>query len=478
MGREIAKSRFLPAEFEEFKHHLKKETALLLQWLDEGLLDQGTSDIGLELEICLVDRDCRPTPENAPLLDTLSDAMVVPELSCFNVEINTQPYPLSGACLSNLYASLQKSWHKVQSVSREMDIHALMIGTVPTMQPDMLVLDYMSNMERFRALNEQILYLREDKESKFKITGRESLEMVQHDVMLEAAGTALQIHLQYEPSTIVRHFNAALIASAPMVALSANSPFLFGKDLWDESRIPIFEQAIKVPGFLNKSGRMVRRVTFGSDYLHKSIAECFLENLDAYPVILPMIYSDGHEWLSHLRLHNGTIWRWNRPIIGMSPKAGPQMRFEHRVPASGPSVVDVIANLAFVMGLTHSLAIQETPPESLLSFDVARSNFYSAARRGLAAEVEWIGGKKGNLQQLMAEHLLPQAAEGLSRLGIDAGDMRLFVDQILTPRVLSGRNGAAWQRSFVETHGRDFQALTERYFQLQESDTPVHEWDV
>jgi hypothetical protein len=51
-------------------------------------------------------------------------------------------------------------------------------------------------------------------------------------------------------------------------------------------------------------------------YARESILECFEANRTRYPVLLPAVMDEPPESLAHLRLHNGTIWRWNRPLIG------------------------------------------------------------------------------------------------------------------------------------------------------------------
>jgi len=304
------------------------------------------------------------------------------------------------------------------------------------------------------------------------------IKVVCEDVMMEAAGTSLQIHLQVEPKDCTRHFNASILASAPVVAAAANSPYLFGKDLWDETRIAIFEEAVKLPGFQDKKGETIRRVSFGSGYIKKSIIECYLENRDAYPVLLPVTFDAPEEKLSHLKLHNGTIWRWNRPIMDITSNGKPHIRIEHRVPSAGPSIIDVVANIAFYMGLVHSLAKQKTPPETKLSFDRARTNFYRAAQFGLNTKVLWTDGKKIDLKTVILDVCIPEAKKGLANLGFDSKDIHLYLDEVITPRIKSEQTGAKWQRLFIQKNGHDFEKLAKKYFELQEKDKPVHEWPV
>lgn len=478
MGREVSKSRFSPLEFKEFKNRLHLETNLLKRWFaEENFVKTGRS-IGLELETWLVDKDYLPVPANERFLKKMNHSMVVPELSRFNLEINASPQPLKGECLSKTHKELKKTWRKVQKCARSLKLKVVMIGSLPTLQNRMLGIKNMSDMDRYRALNEQIMFLRKGRDLRVKIEGEEKIEVSRKNVMLEAGGTSLQIHLKLEPKNIARHYNAAIIASAPVVAAASNAPFLFGKNLWIESRIPLFEQAVRLPGFHSRKGQIVRRVTFGSGYVRHSMLECYWENLKKYPVLLPMLYDAEEEWLAHLRLHNGTIWRWNRPIIGLNKRGLPHLRIEHRVASAGPTLVDTMANIAFSVGLIHSLAKSKKIPEKGLSFETARSNFYQAARYGLEAKIDWIDQKAVSLQSLIKDELIPAAKKGLKDLGVDLKDIRFYLDKVMAKRIESGQTGAVWQRGFVARHGRHFKKLTKHYFELQEQDLPVHEWKI
>jgi hypothetical protein len=292
--------------------------------------------------------------------------------------------------------------------------------------------------------------------------------------MLEAATTSFQVHLQAPADEAVRYFNAAQILSAPMVALAANSPFLFEKCLWEETRIPLFEQAVDVG---DNALPERRRVTFGSGYLQHSAIECYRENLTRYPVLLPIQFDAGPQELRHLRLHNGTIWRWNRMLIGFNAAGTPHLRVEHRVMSAGPTIVDMIANAAVFLGASRFLAGLRAPPEADLPFLTARENFYRAAREGLDAPIVWLDGSEVGLRTLLADEIFPMAREGLKLLGADEEDIERYLD-VARARVRTGFNGAAWQRAHVERYGRDFFRLTADYLERQRSAMPVHEWQV
>jgi gamma-glutamylcysteine synthetase len=366
---------------------------------------------------------------------------------------------------------LETTWVNCSRVAEDAKVHMAMVGIMPTVGVDQLNLDHMSPMARFRALNEQILRLRAGCPIKLHIRGNDQLHLQHADVMLESAATSFQIHLKVRPEQAARVYNASKILSAPMVAASANSPFLFGKDLWAETRIPLFEQSVAVG-----VSDLTKRVSFGIRYVSRSIIECFQANLSRYPVLLPQLMDDPPQMLSHLRLHNGTIWRWNRPLIGFDDDGAPHLRIEHRVVPSGPSVVDSIANAALYFGMVHGLIQDKIPAENRLLFERARYNFYAAARHGLDARIQWLDRQSTTIADLLQQELLPMARRGLRAMEIDEDDIQSWLG-LIDARVRTGRTGAAWQRAFVQRHGADMQQMTLAYLARQASGKPVHEWD-
>jgi hypothetical protein len=470
MGQEIEASRFTKADFEDFEQRLRAETELLESWFADGVFAATPKVGGFELEAWLVGPDMMPAPVVEDFLDRLDDPLVVPELATFNAEINGTPQPLNGRALSHLAAELEATWARCTRAAAELDARLAMIGILPTVRPDYLDLEHMTPRRRYRALNEQILSLRRGRPLTLEIQGRDRLFVEQEDVMLESAATSFQIHLKVTAEEAARVYNSSKILSAPMVGITANSPYLFGCDLWDETRIPLFEQAVSVGGSI-----FSERVTFGLRYVDASVLECFRANHARFPVLLPQLMDEPMERLAHLRLHNGTIWRWNRPLIGFDGAGTPHLRIEHRVVPAGPSVTDAIANAALYFGAVHELSQEEAPPERYLSFLAAKANFYAAAREGLAAEIEWLDGRVAPLRDVLREDLLPRARRGLIDMGIDADEADLWLG-IVAERLRIGQTGAAWQRAFVARHGPDMRALTSAYLERQQSGRPVHEW--
>lgn len=466
MGKEIESTDFAPQDFERFAAALASETRVLEDWLRRGRFAEADFRVGFELEACLLDRNYFPVAENERFLQNLSDPLVVPELSRFNVELNGTPQRLAGRAFSLLEAELESTWRRCLEVGRDMETTLIMVGILPTLRNRDLVLKNLSSRNRYYALNEQILKRRAGRPLHLRVEGRDRLDVTHSDVMLEAATTSFQVHLQAPASEIARYYNASIILSAPLVALAANSPFLFGKSLWDETRIPVFEQAVDTGS--------ARRVTLGSGYFTDPV-ELFRENVADYGVLLPTVVEDGAARLRHLRLHNGTIWRWNRLLIDFDAAELPSLRVEHRVMPAGPTVADMIANTAVYVGAARFLAGLREPPEADLAFEDARANFYRASREGLAAQITWLGGAKMSARELLADEVLHMAREGLLLLGIDRDDAHRYLDLVRT-RVASEQNGASWQRAYIEAHGRDFFRMTADYLAHQRTGRPVHEW--
>jgi len=480
MGQEISDARFFKRDFDNYQQRLRQETELLAERFHSNGFDAGPPMAGFELEAWLIDADNRPAPINEQFLSTLNSPLVTPELATFNVEFNIAPEKLTDRALSKMATGLELGWAQARATAHSMDAELAMIGILPTVEDAQLTPENISSMNRYHAMNTEILRLRGGRPLKLDIHGHEILRAEHCDVMLESATTSFQIHLQVPPALAKRAFNASIIASAPLVAVSANSPYLFGKDLWAETRIPLFEQAVEVGGYEDDAHGPMRRVSFGSGYVRESVMECFTENLEHFPVLLPTTLDSPPEQLEYLRLHNGTLWRWNRPLIGFENKK-PHLRIEQRVVPAGPTIEDSMANAAFYYGLTQALIETNIAPETQLPFAIARDNFYACAQHGLDAHIVWLDGQKRQAQSLLLKVLLPLAHTGLESLGINHQDAAHYLG-IIEARVSNACNGAAWQRAFVAKHsckkGNDMSQLLVAYLQHQHSGVPVHEWSL
>lgn len=475
MGKDISNIKFTREDFQAFAARLKSETELLKRWRDEGRLASDPPRIGLELEIWLVDEAGRPAPCNTAVLAQAQEPLLTLELAQYNLELNTTPQPLAGQPFTALRQELEQVWQRVAAAAARQQARLAMIGILPSARQEDLSLARMSPLNRYQALNEQVLLLRNQRPLQLDIQGVERLTLSHADVMLESAATSLQLHLQVSPQNAARLFNAAVMASAATVAAAANSPFLFGRRLWEETRIPLFEQAVAVTPPHGGHPGPFGRVSFGSGYGRDALYGFFVENRQHFPVLLPVLLDEPPERLAHLRLHNGTIWRWNRPLVGFNADGRPHLRIEHRVMAAGPTIADMMANAIFYFGLVHGLAESQEGADSRLPFPVAERNFYAAARYGLAAEVSWFGATRRRLDLLILHELLPLAARGLERAGVDAGEAAAGL-AVIERRAATGRTGAAWQQAYVQRYGPDFAGLLARYLEHQEAGAPVHEW--
>lgn len=474
MGDEIKRRYFDGEHFSAFRRALDEEQALLARYFEAQRFSPRGDVAGFELEAWLVDDTGDPLPGNSTFLEALNNPLVVPELATYNVELNGSPTALTGRPFSRLFDELSATWGACQQVARGLGSGLVTIGILPTIKEAMLDSAHMSSLQRYHSLNDRVMALRDGRPLNIDIDGEVPLRATHQDVMLEAAATSFQIHLQCRPERAVRDFNASLVASAPMVAVSANAPFLFGHALWDETRVPLFEQSVDV------GERYPPRVTFGDGYVQQSLLELFESNHRDHPILLPAELDGPPDRFQHVRFHNGTLWRWNRPLIGFDFDGQPHLRIEHRVVPAGPTIRDCIANAAFYYGLVYGLGLWRTAPDALLPFDKARDNFYSAARYGLNARLLWVddnGDREIGVRQLVLEELLPLARVGLQSRNLPDAEIDEQLN-IVGARVEAAQNGAAWQRRWVAMHGTDLNELVRVYRDLQDQGEPVHTWSL
>jgi hypothetical protein len=359
-----------------------------------------------------------------------------------------------------------------------MDSCLAMIGILPNIRPRDMTLANMSALKRYNALNEQILAQRGGEPLHIHIKGEERLARSLPDVMLESATTSFQLHLQVPYAQAARYYNASLIASGPLLAMSGNSPILFGKRLWRETRIPLFEQSVEAGGYAGLADANIRRAGFGLGYARENLVELFRENLDLYPVLLPMPQEEARERYPHVRLHNGSIWRWVRPLLGFDSTGQAHARLEQRIFPSGPSIRDMIANAACYYGLCRALADAETAPETRLPFAAARANFYQAARAGLTAELRWLDGEQYTAVDFWPRIGLPLTERGLRDFGLEGAEIERYLG-VVEARVRGGQTGAEWQLARLragEVTDTAIAAMLADYLENQRSGAPVHEW--
>lgn len=448
--------QFMSVEIEELRNSI----------LSNKGLNQSNS-YGAELEAWITEKDYKATPKNEWMLKELSDKKFVPELSKYNLEYNSDIYSGSSLNLSGFEKELADAERSLNSHADKMESKILLIGSLPSLELKDMQLHAMTAKERYFTLNEQILDLESTKRMNFSIAGeKESLEFTTNNIMPVAASTSFQMHYQMPYEEFISSYNASLYASAILVAVSANSPYLFGKELWEESRIPLFEQSI------NSQNYKTPRVGMGFGFLKEDICEYFCQSQDEYDILFPES-EDFKEGKFHLnRLHNGTVWHWNRVIVEAEP--GFQARIEFRPCSSGPTAVDMAAHFAFYLGLVKSFSKCHIP--SLVSFKKVHKNFYETAKKGYKADVYNFHGGKVNVQKLIRDELLDLSLLGLKDLGVPREEASYYINSILRPRVEKGVNGASWQRAFVEKYGKDFNALLDSYWLQQRANLALKDW--
>ncbi|MET8475586.1 glutamate-cysteine ligase family protein [Streptomyces sp. NPDC006422] len=464
--------------------------------LDEKRFDRPQNLMGLEIELNLAGPDGLPRMMNAEVLERIASRDFQTELAMFNLEVNIAPHRLGGRVLDQLAEELRTGLGYAHRKANEVDAGIVMIGILPTLSADDLVSANLSDVDRYTLLNDQITAARGE-DFTLDIAGVERLTCTSSSIAPEAACTSVQLHLQVTPGRFADVWNAAQAVAAVQIALGANSPFLFGRELWRESRPPLFQQSTDTrPPELAAQG--VRpRTWFGERWID-SAYDLFEENLRYFPPLLPILDDErpldviakgDTPNLAELVLHNGTVYRWNRPVYGVA-NGVPHLRVENRVLPAGPTVVDVIANTAFYYGIVRALAEDSRPVWSRLPFAAAARNFDAACRYGIDARLEWPRrGRFGGTERVPAVHLvrdelLPLAAAGLDAWGVEPADRDLYLG-VIEGRCRQRMNGAAWQsatyhRALESGLARDaaLAATTRRYCELMHHGDPVHTWPV
>ena len=489
MGDDVAATVFSREDRQRYRAKVKRCLDVFARMLSESRFDVARGSIGLEIELNLTDEEGDPALINAKALEVIADADFQTELAQFNVEINLAPRSLSDTVISDLEHDVRTSLNNAEEKARSVGAHMVMVGILPTVTDRHLNAESFSANPRYELLNEQIFAARGE-DLDIRIAGVERLSTFADTITPEAACTSVQLHLQVDPTAFGMHWNAAQAIAGVQLALGANAPFFFGKELWRETRIPLFEQATDTrPEELRAQG--VRpRVWFGERWI-TSIFDLFEENVRYFPSLLPVVEEEEPEEvlergdtprLQELRLHNGTIYRWNRPIYDVV-RGRPHLRVENRVLPAGPTVVDTLANAAFYYGLVRVLTDEDRPLWSQMSFSAAEENFHACARDGITARVYWPGLGEVPAAELVVRRLLPLAAEGLDRWGVDAADRDRLLG-IVERRCVEGRNGAQWQADTFHRlyehadRGDALREMTVRYREHMHSNEPVHTWPV
>ena len=491
MSSEIPRESFSDADHARFAKRLQEHLDALDLVLARPDFGTGPTTLGAELEMSLVDAEGRPLPVNRAVLASALDERVALETDRFNLEVNARPVPCAGRAFTALTAELSDAVAAVIRAAAPLGATPVTIGILPTLTARDLQPGMLTDSRRYRAMSAALRRLRKEP-FQIRIDGDDSLDVLCDDMTFEGANTSLQIHLRVEPAAFAATFNAAQIATAPVLAAAGNSPLLLGHRLWAETRVALFRQAVDERIASAEEDWRPGRVSFGHGWVRRGAHELFAQNVAIHAPLLPVVGSEdalavardgGAPELAELRLHHGTVWPWNRAVYDAAD--GGHLRIEFRALPAGPSAIDMAANAAFLVGLTLALTPEADRMVSALTFGQARRNFYEAARVGLDAELLWPSAEPPSPRvvpaaDLIAE-LLPLAKNALVQAGIDDDEATTLLD-VVAARVAERRTGARWQLETLAGLERRapreaaLRQLVLRYLEHAASGRPVHEW--
>lgn len=488
MGQDLVPEQ-TPDSVRSFTRALLCDLQALERMLDAGMIESGIRRIGAEQEFFLVGRGWRPASKGVEVLERLGEPFT-PELARFNLEVNLEPAILEGDAFHRIEARLEALLAQAREAAQAEGADICLTGILPTLTKSDLTLDNITPRARYYALNDALNRMRGGEAYRLRIEGTDEL-LVEHDsVMLESCNTSAQVHLQVSAEEFVPFYNMAQAVTGPVLASAVNSPLLFGKRLWAETRIALFQQSLDTRSGTLHLREMSPRVRFGDRWIEDSVVDLFQEDIARFRVLLateieedPIAVLDagGIPKLRALQLHNSTVYRWNRPCYGIS-EGKPHLRIECRVLPSGPTVLDEVANAAFWIGAVIGGVEEYGDITSVLDFDDAKSNCAAAAKLGLKAAMNWVGGRTVSAPDLILGTLLPVARRGLDKYGIRPTDINRYLG-VIQDRVESGQTGATWTlRSLAHmrgqgTRGERLAAVTAASVRLQNGDAgPGHEW--
>lgn len=458
--------------------------------LENGWFESDVRRIGAEQEMFLIDRSLHPMSVGSQVLEKAHDQRLTTEIAKFNLEANLTPQSWGGFCLRQMEQELEEVLKLIRRTARECEADVLLAGILPTLQMSDLSLANMSPNPRYMELNRVLSRLRGGKFS-IHIKGLDELQLTHDNIMMESCNTSFQIHFQVSPQEFVPLYNMAQAITAPVLAAAVNSPVLLGHRLWQETRLALFQHSTDDRSLSHQARSQPTRVGFGEGWLKNSVLELFRDQIARFRIImLPSETEDPFDLirrgeapeLSALRMHNGTVWPWNRACYGIL-NGRPHLRVENRALPSGPTVLDEMANTAFFMGLISALPQEYGEIERHISFDAAKANFFTAARFGLDAQLVWLGGKSYPAASLILDQLLPLARQGLKDSHIETEDIDRYLG-VVEDRVRSGQTGAQWMLGSLAamkgkgTRDLRLRTLTEAILKHQQTGEPAHRWPV
>jgi gamma-glutamyl:cysteine ligase YbdK (ATP-grasp superfamily) len=494
VGKDVKRTTYERVDRQEYRRKVQLCLDVFETMLAQSSFELDRPLTGMEIECNLVDDDYQPAMKNQDVLAAIADPAYQTELGAYNIEFNVPPRPLGGRTGEELEAEVRTSLNAAEARANAGGAHIVMIGILPTLMPEHLADGWMSQSSRYVALNDSIFNARGE-DIQIDISGPEPLRLNSASIAPESACTSMQLHLQVSPDDFADNWNAAQVLAGPQLALGANSPYFYGHQLWSETRIELFAQSTDTRPDELKTQGVRPRVWFGERWI-TSIFDLFEENVSYFPSLLPEVSDEDPvaelaagrtPHLAELRLHNGTVYRWNRPVYDVVEVDGverPHLRVENRVLPAGPTVIDMLANSAFYYGMLRTLSEEDRPVWTKMRFAAAQHNFHEAARHGMQASLYWPGLDTVTTEELVLGELLPMAYEGLDRWGV-ATEVRDRLLGVIEGRARAGRNGAVWQVSTVRALQQRGLArpaaladMLRLYCDHMHSNEPVHTWEV
>lgn len=473
-----------------FMKALLEDLRALAFMLEDGRFESGVKRIGAEQEMFLIDRYLRPAPVSLEVLKHANDTRLTTEIARFNLEANLTPQKLEHNCFSRMEQELVELIALARSSAATQGADVLLAGILPTLQKSDLTLDNLTPVARYHELDRGVIRLRGGPLS-IHIKGLDELHLTHDNIMMESCNTSFQVHFQSNAREFANQYNIAQAITAPVLAVAVNSPLLFGQRLWQETRVALFQHSTDERSRPQLARNQPTRVSFGDSWLRNSVVELFHDQITRFrPIMIAQpdenpfaVLARGQTpSLSALRLHNGTVWRWNRACYGVT-EGMPHLRIENRALPSGPTIVDEIANAAFFTGLM--LAVPQAYGEiaTRMAFDDAKLNFFRAARHGLDAQFQWIDGQSHSASALILDELLPLARQGLSSSQVASEDVDKYLG-IIEERGRSRQTGARWIMNSLSASGAPAakdasrRRLTSEILANQKQGSPVHRWPI
>lgn len=471
--------------------HLLRDLKALEFMLENDWFNKLPVHLGAEQEMCLVDHHCKPNPISLEVLDKLNDKSFTTEIAKFNLEVNLPPLEFSGRCLNKLEKITNEKLNSLQKWEQELGFDTVITGILPTLRKTDVEIGNLTPLPRYDAIIKAIKRMR-GKHYELRIRGMDELYFKHDSALLEACNTSFQVHLQVTPEEFAKKYNIALAVTAPVLAAASNSPLLFGKRLWNETRIALFQQSVDTRRASEHFRDRSPRVTFGKDWVRQGVMDLYREDIVRYrPMVMAKQVDDVMEQLEQgitpeltsLMTHNSTVYRWNRACYGVSPNGRPHLRIENRILPAGPTVVDEVANAAFWLGLMEGYARQLEDITRLMSFDDARSNFVNAAFSGHDSDLIWFKGQKVSVYELVSKELLPIAREGLRYRQVAEEDIDKYLS-VIEDRNQNGHNGSYWVTTSFNRLSKEVMkdevssTLTSAMLKNQRSGKPVSQWEI